>query len=143
MTGLRDFLAARYDETEEVARAATHPERDTADQPGANWHAGANGYDGGSVEHDGKCYAPVVYDKGSPSDEQARHIALHDPASALLDLEAKRRLLALHHDNACDECRYCGYHGGNWPCETLLIMALPFAAHPGYLPEWAPHEAPA
>jgi hypothetical protein len=36
-------------------------------------------------------------------------------------------------------CATCDdwYGGGqDWPCPTLRLLALPYADHPGYEPEW-------
>jgi hypothetical protein len=76
----------------------------------------------------------------------AGHIARHDPARVLRDVEAKRRILDLHarrEDNvaerlgftAPDMCELCGE---TWPCRTVCLLALPFADHPGYHEEWKP-----
>jgi hypothetical protein len=40
--------------------------------------------------------AVVVYDEGSPTDAEAEHIALHDPARVLAEVVAKRRILDEH-----------------------------------------------
>ncbi|MGW5003094.1 DUF6221 family protein [Streptomyces hydrogenans] len=70
----------------------------------------------------------------------ALHVALHDPARVLREVEAKRRVLARHAfspaigdpelpwDNRDD----CQYDGEPWPCDDLLDLALPYADHPGY-----------
>jgi hypothetical protein len=105
------------------------------------------------------------------------HIALHDPARVLAEVEAKRQLLELHapewdtvewpHDQDgkghAQVCRSCGNRDidswVNWrplvgeagalpegvkppyvvaPCPTLRLLALPYADHPDYRPEWRP-----
>ncbi|GGK32137.1 hypothetical protein GCM10011583_74870 [Streptomyces camponoticapitis] len=49
----------------------------------------------------------------------ALHVALHDPARVLREIEAKRRILARH---ARDP----------WPCHDLRDLALPYADHPDF-----------
>ncbi|MFB8441151.1 DUF6221 family protein [Streptomyces niveus] len=60
----------------------------------------------------------------------ALHVALHDPARVLREVEAKRRVPARHvpWDNR-DDCRY---DGETWPCDDLLDLASPYAGHPDY-----------
>jgi hypothetical protein len=85
---LVQFLRARLDEDEQVARDACHggPAEWTTDDsypvsvaglpPGTDVFARA-----------------VAFDEGSPSESQAAHIARHDPARVLAEAEAKRMLL--------------------------------------------------
>jgi len=70
----------------------------------------------------------------------ALHVALHDPARVLREIEAKRRVLARHAlrpatgnpelpwDNRDD----CQYDGETWPCGDLLDLASPYGDHPDY-----------
>lgn len=53
----------------------------------------------------------------------AGHIALHDPARVLREVEAKRLLLALH--RGCDA-----------RCYVVKVLALPYMDRPGYRDEW-------
>lgn len=65
----------------------------------------------------------------------------------LAECEAKRRVVALHRDvrrpgwgliapHLCSECGADGF--AVWPCETLRLLALPYADHPDYHEEWRP-----
>ncbi|MEU9091804.1 DUF6221 family protein [Streptomyces sp. NPDC048428] len=70
----------------------------------------------------------------------ALHVALHDPARVLREVEAKRRVLTRHvlspatgdlelpWDNRDD----CQYDGETWPCDDLLDLASPYGDHPDY-----------
>lgn len=51
---------------------------------------------------------PVVYDEGSPSEEQQAHIVRNDPAAVLRRITADRRVLERH-----------------WPRETLAVVKAP------------------
>lgn len=142
-----EFLTARLDEDEQAARAATSGEWAAQAQtgPGADpddfWEVIAqqvdrnlllrvatHGYEGGGIERA----------------DDARHIARHDPARVLADVAAKRAILALHSGViVCDVCRdispylAAGDSGGApWPCDTILLLAQPFADHPDFDPAW-------
>lgn len=67
----------------------------------------------------------------------ARHIALHDPARALRDVEAGRRILARH--AACPACGgYKAWSDGAGPCPDLADLLYRWADHPDYDPAWRP-----
>lgn len=75
------------------------------------------------------------------------HIARHDPARVLRDIEAKRAIVDLHHFGSTPDgfryCRTCGSgepdeHPTAWPCDTLRHLAAVYADRDGYNPEWAP-----
>jgi hypothetical protein len=86
----------------------------------------------------------------------AEHIARHDPARALREVEADRRLIALHRPEWTDyvdgdgiertsrcpslECGECEPGGSpdNWPCPTVRARIAIWDAHPDYRPEWKP-----
>jgi len=55
---------------------------------------------------------------------------------ALDEVDAKRRILAEHHP--VDPCDAHDASGRSIPCDTLLLLALPYATRPGYRSEWAP-----
>ncbi|MEU1193973.1 DUF6221 family protein [Streptomyces sp. NPDC005859] len=70
----------------------------------------------------------------------ALHVALHDPARVLREVEAKRRVLARHvlspatgdQELPWDNRDDCQYDGETWPCDDLLDLASPYADHPDY-----------
>lgn len=87
--------------------------------------------------------------------ELAAFIARRDPARALAEVDAKRRVLARHQpydasyyggyrdpdedeDERGPHCRTCGDMTTRWPCGTLRDIAAVYREHPGYRPEWAP-----
>lgn len=67
-----------------------------------------------------------------------RHIARHDPARVLAEVDAKRRII--------DHLEYeLADHGADNPwwydgklLPILSWLALPYREHPDYRPEWAP-----
>ena len=76
-----------------------------------------------------------------------RHIALHDPARVLREVEAKRAIVERHqlgswHSHVLDAdvktCRACGTPDEDWPCPDLRLLALPYSDHPDYREDWRP-----
>jgi len=72
----------------------------------------------------------------------------------LAEVDAKRQMVALHVpvaggqgftgdkygriDFACQCCGDSDEFGVAWPCDTVLLVALPYADRPGYQQEWQP-----
>jgi hypothetical protein len=123
MDELVEFLRARLDEEAAAAREAS-----------GRWRrAGIN-----SVEDsDGRL---VIYGDGSaPTSAEAEHIASHDPARVLADVEAKRRIVAeLEHADPYDMDYWGGRGGYDRAQTTLRLLALPYVDHPDYRQEWRP-----
>lgn len=99
---------------------------------------------------------------------EAGHIARHDPARVLREVEAKRRTLARHPPEEiwigqegyppdhlwhrrmirmdCSTCRsgtcWDDYDAScsapDWPCAEVRDVAAPYSDHPDYDPAWAP-----
>ncbi|WP_033288267.1 DUF6221 family protein [Amycolatopsis jejuensis] len=153
MDDLIAFLRARLEEDEQHAQACC-PVR---------WVSGPFGVqvDPTEIRDNKLAYGNLGYVAGSDPNELGfayrAHIARHDPARVLAEVDAKRRIIELHtprkrHDGdlECPTCVYTGEDedaGGNRfryvehedaPCETLLLLALPYAGHPDYREEWKP-----
>ena len=130
---LVEFLRARLDEVERNARAATPgPWEQVPERVG--WLSSAE-------------YWHVVDCSGTPAArENAEHIARHDPARALAEVDAKRKLVAAYesavtaygaaevgtavHDLMTGSVNSLRY--------ALQLHALPYADHPGFKEEWRP-----
>jgi hypothetical protein len=135
VTGLSEFLLARIAEDESVARSA--PDRDPR-------YADSS----------------VAYLAWDVANEPTGEVAL-SKTRVLAECEAKRHIVELHgHGDA--ECweMHRGVYGPGWPegsyavegeswahpaseyregpCDTLKMLALPYADHPDYLEEWRP-----
>lgn len=124
------FLNARLDEDEALAKSV----EDNSDPWLGQWEADGNlalrTYNGwvlavaGSSVHE---FRPGVL----------AHIALHDPARVLREVEAGRAILANHDDtHDCGDRRswefpYVG-------CRDVLALAAIYSDHPDYRPEWKP-----
>jgi hypothetical protein len=145
VTSIVDFLRARLDDDEQVAQAAG----------GDRW--ALQGHPSETIAVYDSARDPVVYDEGYPTDEQAEHIARHDPARVLAEVDAKRRILdeyalvARLHDEAAARIsvaspRPAGADLDTWSRSqhelpiydgVLRLLALPHRDHPDYRPEWA------
>lgn len=137
------FLHARLDEDELMARAATPKVADPRMEPGVWEHVGETRIEG---------YLLTIFPGGGHDEADAEHIARHDPARVLAEVEAKRRIVELHgravlragggaqYFATQTVCRSCEppqqLLGAAWPCETLRLLALPYASHPAFKEEW-------
>lgn len=125
------FLRARLDEDEQAARAAARAERSDS------WTTLPDSW-GGVLDGGGNRSLAIGYgDVMAPA--TAAHIARHDPARALREVEAKRRMLGRHHDFQ----RWCGGCGNDLTyriddCPELRDLAAVYADHPSYREEWRP-----
>ncbi|MFD0408613.1 DUF6221 family protein [Kitasatospora sp. NPDC127116] len=117
---LRAFLIARLDEDEQAARTAlgTNEVARPAEQR-ARWVRR-----GDEIWSQGRNDVIVV---GKTWARPGDHIARHDPARVLADVDAKRRVLADVESFTEDGA-----------LAVLQLLALPYADHPDYRPEWAP-----
>lgn len=118
MSDLVEFLKARFNEDEQTARKVTAMTWSLLRDPG-----------GVRIEDEnGSPIASDAYDAPLTADE-LEHIARHDPARVLREVEAKRRMLPHlivdgHTLDHCDRCM------------VLRLLALPYADHPDHREEW-------
>ena len=128
MDELVEWLRAQLEIDEEIARAAAHYEAGNWTTKGGHPVSVADEL----VEQADTFERVVVFDEGSPSEEQAHHIAEHDPARVLREIDAKRRIIGRINSHAAvmgwDEV-----HG-----DVLRSLALPYADRPGYEESWRP-----
>jgi len=157
------FLRARLDEDGAVAReAGAAPWRHN---PRVRWQRPNDDCFEEVVSAGGHGAAVRIASTGEHGDPvskgRAQHIARWDPARVLAEVDAKRRILALHHatpspaDGPADPpvtvCVECGPDThtlwetdprgarGDWyPCPTLRLLVLPYRDHPDYQPAWVP-----
>lgn len=149
MTTIVAFITARLDEDERIAQAA-------GSGPYARWaYAGEyDSYSGGEVYlPDVDHYSKDIYPYKVTSDNEGlspsvgpdagRHIARHDPARVLADVEAKRALVdywSRAFQNPIDADKFPGHDwdlvrgAARW---TLRHLATSYASHPDYQAYWA------
>jgi hypothetical protein len=153
MDELVAWLGVQLDEDERTARAAT-------------WHDDAGTWTAHQSEYDSPRRSErrwfiidsmddgVITDvdpEASQPDGVARHIAEHDPARVLREIDAKRQLLALHlptpyqdEGDSWPGCTTCSWRDEmddlqvRYPCKTVRLLALPYADRPNYREEWRP-----
>lgn len=129
MSDLIEFLRARLNEDEQAALGIS----DT-------WHV--EDYEV-TAQADGAVQASWVV--AGPRGEvgvamvngvrRAHHIARHDPARVLREVEAKRRIIA-EHEPGQDPCDAHDAMFETVPCDTLMELAAVYADHPDYREDW-------
>lgn len=129
---LVDFLRARLDEDETAARAA-------ADELGGLTLGGEWRYDGRCVEAVRERDMVAVGSQDFMEPGVGEHIARHDPARVLAEVEAKREMLRIHRRYADEPEQAClGCAGGiSWEaCPVIPLLAGPYRDHPDFDPAW-------
>ena len=132
---LTEFLLARVAEDERVARAASI-------SSGADWSTKevepwGEIVDGSSPQGNPRAYGDdtELWDHEGALGmwpETARHVAHFDPARMLAECEAKRDIIGfvLAAESGIEQLR---------PDDRAMrALALPYADHPDYQPEWKP-----
>lgn len=132
---LAAFYAARLDEDEATAK-------DAGEESGPVWRRGTEDDMGIVVTDDvGEI---VVYDEGRPGEDEAEHIARHDPARVLREVEAGRELILLYKE------AWAAIGRGPVPImaaavvrrdtlhRVLVAAVAVYGDHPDYEPAWAP-----
>jgi hypothetical protein len=121
MSDLVDFLRARIDKDEALARACA----------ATPWRA----LPAGQIVVDSPDPAPVA---AAENLTYAEHVARHDPARALRDVAAKRRLIAEYEKNAWRATQGRDpQHVDPWET-TLRLLAEVYDQHPAYQEAWRP-----
>lgn len=75
----------------------------------------------------------VAFDEGAPSEEQAAHIAWHDPARVLRDVAAARARLA-----QLEEAIGARHDAYDLAAALLPLELVAYDKHPGYKEGWRP-----
>lgn len=127
MDDLVQFLRDRYDDDEQEASAAS---------PGP-WHVDAEADEVLAV--DDIVVAEGFALSGRQLRATTRHIARHDPARVLREVDAKRRAVDHYEDvrrHAPGHMAYILAEGAVG--KQIKLMALPYADHPDYQDDWRP-----
>lgn len=127
MDDLAQWLTAQLDEDERIARAAMSGIWQARTLPGNIEHVHpAFWVDAEYTDGEGVTNATVADCQWSLAD--AQHIAEHDPARVLREIDGKRKQLA--------ECvRAMDYDSRGTPSmakDFMVLLALPFSHRPGY-----------
>lgn len=124
------WLRAQLDEDERVAKLA-------AIGNGAEWtHQPTLGEPEGYVDVESCLLAgSEVLRPGDIDEEMLAHIARHNPARVLREVEAKRKRIDLALEIAAERGHGFWRYAGE---QLLKLEALPYADRPGYRDEWRP-----
>lgn len=94
------------------------------------WRASGDAFDAYVETADGT----IIEERGGTTYlAVAKHIAEHDPARVLAEVDAKRRILDLY-----EQAEYGDFARLTALDDVIRLLALPYAERPGYRPEWAP-----
>lgn len=143
MDDLRQWLGEQLDEDERIARDA-----------GGKYESGQRWWEDERFGSDGTVGdergSVVVYRTGVGRQHSA-HIARHDPARVLREIDAKRQLLDEHkpgrpkgrpnmerHCLTCTTAQAWDETANEANCLTLRLLALPYAGRAGYDEGWRP-----
>ncbi|MGW2594782.1 DUF6221 family protein [Streptomyces sp. NPDC001515] len=125
---LVQFLHDRLDDDEQTARRAISGQVD--------WEEGW-----GAERSEGHRHTTIVPHVGMIHEAvQAQHIARHDPARVLAEVEAKRQIVRAHAKWCEGRCE-AKYPEGSFDAAhywSLKALAAVYADHPEYRPEWRP-----
>lgn len=135
MSGIVEFLEARLDEDEEIARDAAG-----WDQSGTVRDAGSWSRDGVNSVIDSSRRLVVYGDGPAPDDSKAEHIVRHDPARMLREVAAKRAILAEYVNERWVQGqghRTAWTEGGQAARETAVrLFASIYSDHRDYQKKW-------
>ncbi|WP_262058547.1 DUF6221 family protein [Streptomyces sp. STR69] len=106
-----------------------------AEEDGPNWH-----YDGRAVITHRERDLVAVGSQDFIDRERGEHIAEHDPARVLREIDAKRQMLAAWSRGAPTGVIDVKYARGyaNALSEAVRVIALSYVGRPGYREEWRP-----
>lgn len=136
MSELITWLRAHLDTDERLAQSAIRDprylrdERTTADD--GRWRTRDHPHDECIVEGAGI----MVYDEGGHTAEQARHIATHDPARVLRQVQAHRAILDDHADIPGDGINYT-LREQERAEDVIKALASMYSDRDGFKEEWS------
>jgi hypothetical protein len=134
---LSDFIGQRLDEDEATARAAMEHSEGRWDWSMHN----PRPYRTFLADERGSVVLPAQNDDVFPSAGVAAHIARHDPARVLREVEAKRAILDLTKDPDGPDGENLNWaYGIHAEAHQTVLrhLAAVYADHPDYRQEWRP-----
>jgi len=132
---ITDWLRAQLDEDERIARwAVSEHEREprlVKCETGGQWSRRYVDYGGTEVvDGAGHVIVPAAHDKGAAV---RTHIAAHDPARVLREIDAKRQIIEQHERYAAERRRMMGgWDPRSDDSPVLAALASVYADRPGY-----------
>lgn len=144
---LVEFLLARLNEDQQIAKAATPGQWEIWDGSRERWDgdpAGKWGYAEvfvGTTEQAVTYHPDTGHPSGSVSTEDATHITRHDPARVLAEVEAKRAIVDVYALNERNDDGEDYEYASGWAQglgEAVRHMATVYSDHPDYDESWRP-----
>lgn len=125
--GLIEFVRARLDDEAAVAGEATQ-------ETTGRWTARETDWGGGAIVEDdcGALILPTAANAG-----HYQHIARHNPARVLAEIEAKREMLRLFERSHDYPAIFTSGFGAAME-QVVRLFAAPYADHPDYRQQWTP-----
>lgn len=139
MSGLVEFLRARLDEDEAAAEAARRQVAERVCPPPQvdEWAARAGHWGVVPWLYSARAEADLAQWGRVEIATLARdHIARHDPARVLAEVEAKRQIIVWH--EVASESPELDRDAWQIMRKVLLHLATPYADHPDYDERWRP-----
>lgn len=136
---LTEFVEARLAEEQAAAEAAAEdvgdPDWIGSFESGHPWRYAEHG-SGVYADNDGIASGATLA-AWTPSESVQVHIARHDPARVLRDVETTRRIVEMHpvYHEGEDGCTWCRSRSG--ACETQRLVASRWDWHADYDPAWS------
>lgn len=137
MSDLIEFLRARLAEDESAALAASGPKARFTQWDLSEWHGREEPHSLIGQGTAGQPYALGHFTSSPIPTVQAAHIARHDPARVLAEVEAKREVIRLA-ERAYDFAPTFTTGFASAMEQALRMFAQPFAGHPDYREDWRP-----
>ena len=129
------WLRAQLDEDERVAREASGDPWVTGTSVGYPYSRPGDVY---AIAHDGTAARIAMGTRCGPdisAEQSSDHIARHDPARVLAEVEAKRRIL--NWLDMAEDWMFDKSYGGQPDCDTVRsLLALPYADRAGFMEDW-------
>ena len=132
------WLHQQFDDDERVALETPEESRSWTHRSFVDYSAPDLPQDDHTLWFGDRVVGEVGFGDGEILPDEAEHIARHDPARVLAEVDAKRRLLQQFELRGNSvRATVQPSTGGVWD-DLLRMLALPYADRPGYREDWRP-----
>lgn len=140
MDDLVAFLRGCLDEDERVAKAATAGPWTATPVVYGPWNEGSGPPKNWEIDTPSTTVVEHVYHEGGgiAIEADATHIALHDPARVLREVESKRTIIERHVTDIDSDHWEARLAADDFGEAALRLLAAVYSDRPGYREEWRP-----